>query len=586
MCVAALLGAAPPPSFALELGEATVQSSLGQSLVVHIPYRVAAGESLAPTCVGLAPTRGGDALPTYTQASRVAITPTHIEIVGDARVVEPLIGLAVDVHCATAPRFAREYQLFVDPPGRIPAAPIDDRGARTASTLPSRSLRDAPAAPPPTAVAPSATAPSSVAPTRLAEGPAPRARGQEGGALARGQTYVVVRGDTLSGIAARVADRQGTIRETAAAIFAANPQAFARGNPDLIEAGRSIEIPRMTAVVAQPTGADVVTSVEPAPRALTPEATTAEAVAPQVVAPQASAPQGVTPQALVAPIATQTQPAALETRVVAPAQIPAATAPVVDTAATAEPVVAPPQAMLTAPTAPTSPAATSIWSTVLLMLGAGALGATAATLVMRRRRRDEEAADRPVAPRSAQPRALVDAAAGIDVVEGRLGRTPAREAVAMHIAEAPPAHTARATVPAAAALDIDLSGTVDLDIGEPVDRTPRLASETAETAVFAFDGSATARMPEPPSRVAAPPPAELEATSHEETVDDPEHTLTIVELDMLREDYEAEHTLTQESSKTLREALADLKATRTAREAAEQTATLEMPPPGSAKSRA
>ena len=34
--------------------------------------------------------------------------------------------------------------------------------------------------------------------------------------------------------------------ETAAAIFAANPEAFTRGNPDLIKEGRSITIPMMT----------------------------------------------------------------------------------------------------------------------------------------------------------------------------------------------------------------------------------------------------------------------------------------------------------------------------------------------------
>ena len=46
---------------------------------------------------------------------------------------------------------------------------------------------------------------------------------------------------------------------------------------------------------------------------------------------------------------------------------------------------------------------------------------------------------------------------------------------------------------------------------------------------------------------------------------------------MLREDYEAEYTLTQEASKALRDAVADLKATQAARAANADTATLEMP---------
>jgi hypothetical protein len=70
-----------------------------------------------------------------------------------------------------------------------------------------------------------------------------RARGHSGGNLAQGQTYLVVRGDTLSGIAARIGDRQTTINETAEAIFAANPEAFTRGDRNLLRAGHSITIP-------------------------------------------------------------------------------------------------------------------------------------------------------------------------------------------------------------------------------------------------------------------------------------------------------------------------------------------------------
>jgi len=63
----------------------------------------------------------------------------------------------------------------------------------------------------------------------------------------------------------------------------------------------------------------------------------------------------------------------------------------------------------------------------------------------------------------------------------------------------------------------------------------------------------------------------------EQPIDDQKHTLTIVELDMLRKDYETEHTLTQQSSQELRDALADLKATKASRAATAETATLESP---------
>jgi hypothetical protein len=63
----------------------------------------------------------------------------------------------------------------------------------------------------------------------------------------------------------------------------------------------------------------------------------------------------------------------------------------------------------------------------------------------------------------------------------------------------------------------------------------------------------------------------------EPTLEEEQHTLTITELDMLREDYEAEHTLTQAGSQALRDAVADLKATQQARAANAGTATVELP---------
>jgi hypothetical protein len=85
-------------------------------------------------------------------------------------------------------------------------------------------------------------------------------------------------------------------------------------------------------------------------------------------------------------------------------------------------------------------------------------------------------------------------------------------------------------------------------------------------------------MPELDSAPHAPqqrpaPKAEVAETR----IADEQHTLTIVELDMLRQDYETEHTLTQASSKELRDAVADLRATQAARAASAETATMEMP---------
>ncbi len=133
---------------------------------------------------------------------------------------------------------------------------------------------------------------------------------------------------------------------------------------------------------------------------------------------------------------------------------------------------------------------------------------------------------------------------------------------------------------------------VDLDVGAPVVMNERVdwfaaranapASNDAVVSDQSIDeNAATTQMPDlaaaatvvQQSLPSTPDPANRAAG-------DDDMTLTIVELDMLRQDYEAEHTLTQQASQALRDALADLKATKAARAATAATAdtsTFESP---------
>lgn len=575
----ALLALAPTPAFTLELGEAAVRSALGQSLIVHIPYRLTAGEQLMPACIALAPAARADrALPTYSRLSRIVLTATHIEIYGDTRILEPLIGLTVDVHCHTAPHFVRSYQLFIDPPGRMPAltasaavdAPVR-RAPPAASPLSAQSRSDAPSALPGGA----ATSGSSLL---GAEATAPRpnvserARGRTGGALAQGQTYTVVRGDTLSGIAARVGDRPTTVRAAADAIFTANPDAFARGNRDLLEAGRAITIPFMAA-----------TTAAPAPSAVAPAPVVRELEPPSTAPAPISSPTANT-------AATETPRTAVAGGVV----VPEATAPAASSVAVVQPSTArvPTSDDVTAEAAnPATSASTSTWLTVLLALGATLLLA-APLLFVRRHKRDAAVQDPPES-RLSTPRRLVDPAAGFDVVEGRLGRTQANEKVtAPNVVAALPldSRAVAAHGPEPDSVGIDPAVTVDLDVGAPSATDEhvdwfRAHPGTAATAAAAdgddtLETAATTRMPQPEGPTTVSTPALESTAAVAETAiddDDEQHTLTIVELDMLRQDYETEHTLTQQSSKALRDAVADLQATQAARAAAGETVTLEMP---------
>jgi hypothetical protein len=112
---------------------------------------------------------------------------------------------------------------------------------------------------------------------------------------------------------------------------------------------------------------------------------------------------------------------------------------------------------------------------------------------------------------------------------------------------------------------------VDLDVGMPVDAgapagwlADRVEEDTrSEPTVLLEDvGSADPQLEETGTVPSMP-------------IDDENHTVTIVEMDLLQQDYEEEFTRTQELSRELLEAVANLEAARTAHAA--DTVTSEMP---------
>jgi len=580
-CSIALLALSPIAATALELGDAAIRSGIGESLLVEIPYRVSPGEQLTSACVSLAPARRPDALPTYSRASRVTVGPTHIEIFGNSRVLEPAIGLIVDVHCATVPRFVRSYELFVDPPARMPAILSN---ARPAAARVERALETtiAIAERQPDARRADASAPAAATnrqpPSTEAIATRPivsaRARGQMGDRLTQGQAYVVVRGDTLSGIAARVGDRRVTIAEAAEAIFAANPQAFARGNRDLLEAGRTITIPVMTAANSSSPG--ISATVEPA--ALAADEQVADTPLPTTdVAP------GLTRES-----APSTEAAAtVVVRESVELPVPVVASPTPTAAPTARPNDVEPSSASLA-TTPATTVRASGWLTALLALGAVVM-VSASLLLLRRRKLAAMPADA-AKIRSSHPRRLVDPTAGFDVVEAELPRARTRDEAPRNHDKA--AFVTPATTPAAqldaATLNIGPVSSVDLDVGMPVVDDERVDMfpdhrDTAPTAALPITASsieqaATVQMRELNSTASLrQQPLEANDAASDAMIDDVQHTLTIIELDMLRQDYEAEHTLTQAGSKALQDAVADLKATQAALAATADTATMEMP---------
>ena len=227
-------GLAVTPATALELGELTVQSNLGQPLRASIAYALAPNEMLSNTCISIGGGRSTSGLPGIGSSS-ISITDSAIVISGETRIREPMLGTRVTINCPYTPNLSREYMLFVDP---ADAAPV--------------SLRPSPAAAAPAAVVPTAGQ------TVARRAPAPTVDTAPIGQSAR---YQVQPGDSLSQIASRIENRSAKLWPAVNAIFDANPDAFIDNDPNKLKAGTWLTIPSFDGTAPVVSAGIEVTSV-------------------------------------------------------------------------------------------------------------------------------------------------------------------------------------------------------------------------------------------------------------------------------------------------------------------------------------
>ena len=304
--VAALL--AQPPAHALSLGQVELLSHLGEPLRAEIPLGVAPGERVLPGCIRLATdaTAGTRAGIPYEAGLRITGSGTSQRLLIDGRLPlrEPIVDLAVSVNCPGTPVIERGYLLMLTP-AVVAAMRSSSPTAQVAG--PTTAAHEAPAA---SAAAAARPATNPRATTRLSES-TQRPRQDAGTPLRGGEPYRVAPGDTLSTIAQRVTDRQGTLWTQAEAIFAANPTAFIGANRNRIRAGAVIEIPAGTALAGSASAPPatsartaapvqqrdpvVVPAEITAPASATTTAVTPSSVASAAVAAAQAAPQRVGP---------------------------------------------------------------------------------------------------------------------------------------------------------------------------------------------------------------------------------------------------------------------------------------------------
>jgi len=339
------------PAQALTLGDVSLQSTLGQPLDARIPVELAAGEVLTAGCVSIPPPARSDlgALP----RAQVTVPETPgagsftLHVTTAQPLYEPMYELQVQIRCAGTPLLLRQYVLMLDLPGTAMPSP-----AAAAAPAPAVGQGESGPDAAPTTI-PAAAA--DVAARTAGHFTRQHIHVPAGAPIAAGSRYRVVAGDTLSTIAARIADRQHqNLWQLAGLIFAANPAAFIGDNPDLIKLGSEILIP-------------AAATAAPATATTTAPMTAATAV--PVAAPPAARPSVET--AAVAPAAS---PAAeqIPAPVAAAAPAEATPTPVFEDEAAAQTVATPATVPVSAPATAADHGGAPAWLAVLMGVLIGA----------------------------------------------------------------------------------------------------------------------------------------------------------------------------------------------------------------------
>jgi pilus assembly protein FimV len=280
LAVAALLS--PLSAWALGLGQMEVRSQRDEPLLAEIPIissdpaelealqaRLASPETFAR--IGLAPPSGIVTDLQFNVALDARGRPV-IRVTSAVPVQQPLLTFLVEVDWGQG-RLVREYSALIDTPQTAAAPvqpPIEEAVVGTQNTivrptdptlsnpLESEAPTALPLDPKPVATAtpdstnplqsqqpmavplsPTQPAPSEVAPAMASVQPPPAPAAP---LSATSDTHLVQRGETLGGIASRLASGY-TLDQTIVALLRANPDAFIAGNANRLKAGAVLRIP-------------------------------------------------------------------------------------------------------------------------------------------------------------------------------------------------------------------------------------------------------------------------------------------------------------------------------------------------------
>lgn len=250
---AALLALASSSAMALGLGDIRVLSRPGQPLLAEIPVVSADPSELQNLRVALASAvtfeRVGLQRPTGLVSELQFELTTNsqgravVRVTSQAPVETPSLSFLIEADWGQG-RLVREYSVLVDTPASALAV-AEPEIVAPAGVLGNTITRDTPAKPAAQAAATAAPA----APASAARPAAPRPRAAA--PAAADGSITVQQGQTLSQIAGELARSNQISRDRAMiALLRANPEAFIRGNVNLLKQGAVLRVPGSEALAA------------------------------------------------------------------------------------------------------------------------------------------------------------------------------------------------------------------------------------------------------------------------------------------------------------------------------------------------
>lgn len=228
---------------AISLTPISVRSYLGQNLVAEVDVlNVSPQEEASLRASIAAPKAFLDLNMDYSQSigdAQVELLrrpdgTRFIKLRSARPIAEPFVDLVIEVNSSIA-KIVRPYRLLLDPPpsldGDVMAPELAQRTPGPSNTaLVSATTEIAPDAPAGTAKAAGDKSPK-------------RADENQASAQETGQNIFVRRGDTAGKIANRFKPDGSSIEQMLIALLQSNPQAFIRGNVNLIQAGARLSVP-------------------------------------------------------------------------------------------------------------------------------------------------------------------------------------------------------------------------------------------------------------------------------------------------------------------------------------------------------